>query len=164
MKGMSGHQSAVNLSSIWLTPLRLLNSIGSFDLDPCAAPEPRPWPTAYRHITPPQDGLQMPWEGRVWLNPPYGSPAIIGPWMRKMAAHNHGTALVFARTETAIFFETVWKVATGILFLEGRLYFHRPDGKRADANAGAPSCLVAYGKIDADILEACNIDGHYVRL
>ena len=37
------------------------------------------------------------------MNPPYGPPPVIGPWMRRMAAHGHGTALIFARTETAIF-------------------------------------------------------------
>lgn len=81
-----------------------------------------------------------------------------------MVEHGVGTALIFARTETEIFFETVWRAATAVLFLEGRLYFHHVDGTRAKANAGAPSVLVAYGDHDADILKRCGIAGQYIAL
>jgi hypothetical protein len=84
--------------------------------------------------------------------------------MRRMAAHANGMALIFARTETTLFFETVWHQASAVLFIRGRLFFHRPDGRRTLTNAGAPSCLVAYGARDAAILERCSIDGHFVGL
>lgn len=175
MKGMSGHQSAFFQSDTWLTPRYILDDLMEFDLDPCAAPDPKPWPTAKRMITLPDDGLSTPWvktekdgvigdSPRVWLNPPYGSPATIGPWLRKMAKNNRGIALIFARTETAIFFETVWRAATGVLFLEGRLHFYRADGTRSRFNAGAPSCLVAYGLCDALILKGSKLPGHFVAL
>src|SRR5690606_32581407 len=89
---------------------------------------------------------------------------IVGPWMRRMARHNLGTALIFARTETSVFFETVWRAATALLFLEGRLHFHHPDGRRAEANGGAPSVLVAYGQADADGLASAGIAGAFVPL
>ena len=81
-----------------------------------------------------------------------------------MVEHGIGTTLIFARTETSLFFETVWKKATALLFLEGRLYFHHVDGKRAAANAGAPSVLIAYGESDAAILRDCGIAGQFIRL
>jgi hypothetical protein len=84
--------------------------------------------------------------------------------MRRMVEHGRGTALIFARTETEMFFEAVWRAATAALFLEGRLYFHRPDGKRAGANAGAPSVLVAYGAEDAERLRSSGIRGAFVPL
>jgi hypothetical protein len=161
-RSMGSHQSAAMISDVWLTPPDIIKSLGAFDLDPCAAPEPRPWDTATRHITLPDDGLVADWAGRVWLNPPYSSEAV--KWLRKMAIHNHGTALVFARTETEWFTETIWRAATAVLFIEGRLYFHRQDGTRAAANAGAPSCLVAYGHRDARILAMSGIKGGFVRL
>jgi DNA N-6-adenine-methyltransferase (Dam) len=163
---MGGHQSAAMLKDEWLTPPNIIAALGgaeSFDLDPCA-PVERPWPMARRHYTILDNGLLKPWEGRVFFNPPYGGPAIIGPWMRRMAVHGFGTALTFARTETDLFFEAVWKKATAILFLRGRLYFHHVDGSRAAANAGAPSVLVAYGEMDAAILRDCKIAGQFVRL
>lgn len=159
---MGGHQSAAMLTDIWLTPPELLAKLGRFDLDPCAAPDPKPWPTADRHYTLPTDGLGMEWFGRVWLNPPYSREAV--KWLRRLADHGTGTALVFARTETSWFVETVWRRATAVLFIHGRIHFHHGDGARAKANAGAPSCLVAYGDHDATVLRQCGITGTYLEL
>jgi len=161
-RAIGGHQSPSARSETWLTPPAILEQLGPFDLDPCAAPEPRPWPTASAHYTRRENGLRMPWRGRVWLNPPYGGPAVIGPWMRRMAGHGCGTALLFARTETEIFFDCVWDRATALLFLRGRLNFHLPDGRRANKNAGAPSVLIAYGRDDAQRLAACSLQGRLV--
>lgn len=150
---------------VWLTPPDLKAPLGEFDLDPCAAPEPRPWPTAKRHITLPEDGLSAKWEGRIWLNPPFGSHTA--HWLQKMAAHNWGTALVFARTETRMFFDSVWSKAQGLLFVRGRPHFYRPDGTRADGNSGGPIVLVAYGHEDMDKLRfaGARLDlGRFVRL
>jgi hypothetical protein len=158
---MGSHQSAAMISDTWLTPPEIINALGEFDLDPCCPPV-MPWRTAKYCYTEAHDGLAQPWSGRVWLNPPYSREAV--KWLRKMADHGDGIALVFARTETSWFFETVWRAAHSILFLEGRIYFHRPDGRRADANAGAPSCLVAYGAKNTVALEQSNIAGRLVRL
>lgn len=57
-------------TNTWLTPKWLLDELGEFDLDPCAAPEPRPFPTAKKMISEKDGcGLSAKWEGRVWLNP-----------------------------------------------------------------------------------------------
>jgi hypothetical protein len=112
----------------WLTPPEILEALGPFDLDPCA-PVNRPWPMASRHYTIQDDGLMKPWEGRVWLNPPYGLQAE--RWLRRLAEHGNGIALIFARTETEAFFSQVWERATGLLFIRGRLTFYRVDGTKA---------------------------------
>lgn len=146
---------------VWLTPPELKAPLGRFDLDPCAAPDPRPWPTAIRHITLPEDGLSVKWQGRVWLNPPFGSNTQ--HWLRKMADHNYGTALVFARTETRMFFDYVWSRAAGICFVKNRPHFHLPDGTRAAGNSGGPIVLIAYGPADARRLSRANL-GRFVKL
>ena len=135
-----GHRGETN---IWLTPPEIVKALGPFDLDPCAAVG-QPWPTATKHYTIEEDGLAQPWHGFVWCNPPYGPE--MGTWMAALAAHGDGVGLIFARTETADFFEQVWGKATGLLFIKGRLHFHHPDGSRAKANSGAPSVSVAYGQ------------------
>lgn len=163
MTGIGGHQSPVNQKDEWLTPPHILAPLGPFWLDPCA-PIKRPWPTALSHYTIEGDGLSRPWSGRVWLNPPYGRPEIVTPWMRRMVEHGEGTALIFARTETDLFFETVWNVASAVLFIRSRLHFHHVNGDRAENNAGAPSVLVAYGNTDAAVLRDCGIAGRFVRL
>jgi hypothetical protein len=81
-----------------------------------------------------------------------------------MVNHGNGVALIFARTETDLFHELIWRQASAVLFLRGRLFFHRPDGSRAGANAGAPSCLIAYGPTNASVLEQSGVDGHLVSL
>lgn len=149
-------------NDLWLTPPPVLYALGTFDLDPCACPEPRPWATANTHVALPDDGLLRQWEGRVWCNPPYGPET--GHWLQRMALHGHGTALIFARTETEHWQKWIWAKASAVLFIYGRLYFHLPDGTRGSANAGGPSALVAYGKSDADRLRDSGIKGYFLAL
>ena len=143
---MSSHQSAKSMTDTWLTPPYILEELGPFDLDPCS-PVERPWPTAKKHLTIVDDGLSSDWIGRVWLNPPYGRET--GKWMRKMAEHNYGTALIFARTETHVWFDYVWPKASAVCFIKGRLWFHKVDGSKGRSSGGAPSSLIAYGAYDA---------------
>jgi len=160
-RGIGSHQSSAMKNDEWLTPPEIHNKLGTFDLDPCA-PVVRPWPTADRHYTINDNGLLQPWIGRVWMNPPYGREAAA--WLDRLADHGNGIALIFARTETDMFFRHVWERATAVLFIRGRLHFHYVTGGRAKANAGAPSCLVAYGQDNALMLCECGIRGQMVSL
>ena len=158
-KGIGGHSLPnQGMSDIWLTPRFILDALGEFDLDPCASPDPLIWKTAKNHYT--EKGLDQEWFGRIWCNPPYGKKT--GIWLNKLASHGNGIALVFARTETKMFFDSVWNKADAILFLEGRLFFHYPDGDKAKSNSGGPSCLIAYGKNNVDCLKACILKGQLV--
>lgn len=160
--GLTRVQSTQRSTDIWLTPPAILRCLGAFDLDPCAAPPPRPWPTARQHIALPQDGLAMPWHGRVWLNPPYGSHT--GQWLARLADHGNGIALIFARTDTAMFHASVFSQAFAVLFLRGRIRFHDRCGRVSHSSGGAPSCLVAYGAANAVALASCGLDGRLVVL
>jgi ParB family chromosome partitioning protein len=148
----------------WLTPKYILDALGKFDLDPCA-PLDQPWATARNHLTVKDDGLKKAWAGRVWLNPPYGEQAAV--WLEKMAQHRNGIALVYARTETQMFFDHVWAKANGILFLKGRLSFCRPDGTTAPG-AVAPSVLVSYDprstRRNYDSLKRCKLAGQFLTI
>lgn len=145
----------------WLTPSWIVEALGEFDLDPAGAPGHH---LAKRSYTPEndEDGLTLPWEGRVWLNPPYGREQI--PFMERMAEHNHGTALLFAAVETVMWHETIWPRASAVLFPRGRFTFARADGVAAKANSGKPSALIAYGPADARVLRECGIVGQFVPL
>lgn len=160
-RGIGSHQSASALKDEWLTPPDLLAKLPDFDLDPCA-PIERPWDTAAKHYTIRDDGLSLPWFGRVWCNPPYGLAAA--KWLKRLAAHGNGIALIFARTETRMFFEHVWEQASALLFIRGRLHFYHSNGTRASANSGAPSALVAYGNEMAGALRECGVDGAFIPL
>jgi hypothetical protein len=143
----------------WLTPPEIVRALGPFDLDPCFS-DPRPWDTAAAHYS--EGGLERPWHGRVWLNPPYGQE--VWAWLARLADHGDGIALTFARTETQGFCRAVWDRATGVLFLSGRLYFYRPNGIRAGANSGGPSVLIAYGERNFRALRTSGIAGRVIRL
>lgn len=147
---------------VWLTPPEILAALGPFDLDPCAAPSPRPWATASRHIELPDDGLSADWIGRVWCNPPFGSQTWA--WLERMADHGNGIALAFARTDTDGFHRTVWGRADGVLFLKSRPHFHLPDGSKARGNSGGPIVLIAYGSENARALSSCGLPGAFLRL
>lgn len=152
--GIGSHQSASMLKDEWLTPPEIIKALGAFDLDPCS-PVGRPWDTAAQHYTIEDNGLESPWRGRVWCNPPYGLQAEA--WLEKLADHGDGVALIFARTETRCWFNQVWDKADGVNFLRGRLFFHHLDGTKARANSGAPSALVAYGS--RNVASLSNIPG-----
>ena len=144
--GMSGHQRPnIGHSQEWHTPPELLAVLGPFDDDPCTPGF--------------VDGLQREWRGFVWLNPPYTRE--LGSWLQRLADHGNGIALIFARTETRIFFDWVWSRADAILFLKRRLHFYL-NGLRAKGNAGAPSCLVAYGSMAVGRLATSNLVGPLV--
>jgi hypothetical protein len=150
---MKAHQKPFKGEThIWLTPPDLLAALGKFDLDPCAAPSPRPWPTATRHIELPEDGLAAEWFGRVWLNPPFDGN-LRPLWMRKMSEHGDGIMLIPAAVETRPFQDFVWAKASSILFMAKRPNYHYPDGARSKANSGSPMCLVAYGVRNCIALE-----------
>ena len=132
-----------------------------FDLDPCAPALPKAaWIPAARRICLPDDGLSASWCGpsgealRVWLNPPYGNNT--GAWLRRLAAHGNGLALVFARSDTRWWQETV-PTATLFCLMQGRVRFVDKNGKPGSSTAGAPSALVAFGGecaravVDADL-------------
>lgn len=159
---LGSHQKTIGQTQTWITPFWILEALGPFDLDPCAA-WPRPWDCAtanYHGGVLGIDGLEAPWFGRVWLNPPFHRYEV-AKWVKKLADHGKGTALLHARTE-AEWFEPVWRFATAILFLAHRIHFHYPNGRRAEANSGAPACLVAFGADDAEKLKGqTDIAGYF---
>jgi len=136
----------------WITPRYIINAFGSynyFDLDPCASMT-QPWACAKRSYNKKKNGLIPNWYGNVWLNPPYGAKAKL--WVRRLAEHGQGVALIFARTDTDLWQEEIFTTADGFLFIDGRIQFYLPDGTLPidkngveGGNAGAPSCLIAWG-------------------
>jgi DNA N-6-adenine-methyltransferase (Dam) len=154
---LGSHQRTIGATQVHLTPRWIIDALGPFDVDPCAA-NPRPWDCAEVNLSEADDGLHQPWAGRVWLNPPFDRHKV-GRWIGRLAEHGRGTALLHARTETE-WFRICWQRATAILFMARRLAFVKPDGTPCTtksgevANSGAPPVLVAFGDYDASRLRA----------
>ncbi len=137
-----------------------MKQLGEFDLDPCTPVNP-PFTHAKTNYTILDNGLKKEWFGRVYMNPPYGKG--MENWIEKLKKHGNGIALIFARTETKCFFNHIWNDAHAVLFVKGRIKFYNLEGIQG-GTPGAPSVIIAYGEINAQILEKCGIDGKYIRL
>lgn len=141
----------------WLTPKEIIDELGPFDLDPCAAPDPRPFATAQVMNSihgGGRDGLSIEWFGRVWLNPPYSDAPVM--WLNKLKQHGNGIALLFARTDSQ-WFQGLLET-NGVFFMKGRISFLTSEGKKL-SNAGAPSCLIPFGRENVAKILASSIPG-----
>ncbi len=115
---------------------------GPFDLDPCATAENA---KCRSFFTRDDDGLAQSWDGRVFMNPPYGRE--LGRWMRKAwEATRNGCELVVclvpARTDTAWWHD--YAAQGEVRFLRGRLKF----GDCANP-APFPSAVVLFRNAEA---------------
>ena len=162
---LGSHQKTIGTSQTHITPRWIIEALGPFDLDPAGAGQ-APWRCATTTISPPHNGLALPWAGFVWLNPPFDRRHV-HEWVSKLAHHNNGIALLHARTETK-WFQPCWSRASGILFLRHRVIFHKPDGSQQTtkkgevANSGAPVCLVGFGVLARTRLENSGLEGSLV--
>jgi site-specific DNA-adenine methylase len=131
-------------SQEWYTPRYIFDALCCrFDLDPASpGSDVVPWVPANTHYT--SEGLERPWSGFVWLNPPYGRDTLPA-WVEKFADHGDGIILVPERTSTA-WWQKLSSRADLILFVNRKISFIRGDGRKARACA-IGSCLVAIGKL-----------------
>lgn len=143
---MSGftHESTRNESIEWYTPPEIFERLGPFDLDPCSPGAGKSFVPATHHYTIVDDGLTQPWgDSYAWVNPPYGSET--GRWMRKLAQHGNGIALVFARTDVKWFHE-IAHLASAITFVSGRIRFYQGSTANRGGTPGAGSMLIGFGE------------------
>jgi len=128
----------------WATPQSLFNTLngiyGPLDLDVCATTENAKCQRFYERA---DNGLLQPWEGRCWMNPPYGRK--IGKWVQR--AHDAAMSgeaeivvcLLPSRTDTAWWHDYCMKGE--VTFLRGRVRFEH-EGK--NNCAPFPSAVVVF--------------------
>jgi len=175
MKGFI-HESTHNESKEWYTPREIFEGLGlEFDMDPCSpGKKVVPWIPATTHLTIRENGLIQPWDGLVFMNPPYGNDTP--KWFRRLAEHGNGIGLVFARTDTKWFHNYI-PGAGAVLFIKGRVQFvpgstdaygiplafkyafnqYTPKG-----GCGAASMLVGYGREATKALLHSNLGQTFV--
>jgi phage N-6-adenine-methyltransferase len=133
-----------------------------FTLDVCATDANAKCP---RYFTPEQDGLQQPWRGTCWMNPPYHQ-AEIPKWIRKAYEESQRGAVVVAllpaRTGSAWYHEVVLPHAV-VTFLRGRIKFAgmttNPQENSMIAVFGAPCAtpLAQVRCLGCDAVKACPV-------
>lgn len=133
----------------WATPpeivAELAREFGPFDLDVCCRPETAKAPRFY---TKAENGLVQPWNGTVWLNPPYSDPT---PWLREAVARTYSgecplvVALLPASTDTGWFHNYVWRIAE-VRFRKGRIKFHDWTGGPKGMPKGGNIVAIYHGR------------------
>lgn len=115
----------------WYTPEWVIEKVnrvlGGIDLDPATTAKANGVVKAKRIYTKRENGLNQPWAGRVYLNPPYSSP---GPWVRKLVESpkvSSSILLVNNATETN-WFQDVWDKASILCFPNKRIQFWNNPG------------------------------------
>jgi len=116
----SGEDSTATKPELWRP---LADAIGGFDLDPAAGCEPEA--IAAKRYTPAENGLEQPWHGVVWLNPPFSEKTR---WYKRLVdQYRNGDvtrAVVVAPVDTSTdWFHTWFARADSIGLLDGRNWF-----------------------------------------
>jgi len=121
--------------SEWYTPPKYLEAarevLGKIDLDPASSQRANEMVQAERFYSEDENGLEQPWEGRVWMNPPY-SQGLVEPFCRKLCGmYERGNVpeailLVNNATETKWFQRTL-RHAAAVCFPKGRIRYISPE-------------------------------------
>jgi hypothetical protein len=137
----------------WYTPQEIvqlsLKLLGSIDLDPCSNSHETPNVPATTIYTKEDNGLSRTWEGKTYLNPPYGSE--IGKWVQKLVtSYREGTvteaiALLPGRIDTE-WFQPLYDFP--MCNIRGRLQF-----SNSLYNAPFPSIVVYLGLRKDDFIQ-----------
>lgn len=123
----------------WVTPSSLVNKyVIEFDLNTDVAAADEQVARCPRFITPEQNALKTPWDGRCWLNYPFSQGGVWWERAKDQILTNPKCEVICmlgaARTDTKAFHECVWNAdkcrpyswVRRIDFLKGRTRFLQP--------------------------------------
>ena len=147
-------------SDEWYTPKYIFDALGvHFSMDVAgdlACPHqsvPANWALS--------DGLNQPWQGIVWMNPPFGGRNALWPWVEKFIDHGNGIALVPDRT-SAPWWQKLAKGSDGIVFVSPKVKFLDENGQQGKSPSNGIT-LHAIGYLATVHLSNCGL-GVYAKV
>jgi phage N-6-adenine-methyltransferase len=140
-------------STEWYTPKKYIDAarsvMGGIDCDPASNDYANQTVKATIYYTKETNGLDKPWSGNVWINPPYGKEgnrSNQARWSQRLIEQyqagvtKQAVLLVNIAAETT-WFQVLWDYP--ICFPAGRINFYTPDGSMSGSTHG--SALVYLG-------------------
>jgi hypothetical protein len=112
--------------------------MGSIDLDPASCKMAQEVVQADEYYTEEESGLDVPWHGKVFLNPPYGMP-LIQQFTDKLVEElpNIHSAILLTNDQTdTLWFQKCARQAKIICFNTGRIGFYTPDKEKTAPTNG----------------------------
>ena len=139
--------------------------LGEIDLDPASNAIAQQTVRASNYFTRDDDALAKPWEGRVWLNPPYAQP-LINQFVQKLVGEFAAGRVSEAIMLTHNYTDTAWfhlaaATAAMICFPKGRIRFVNADGEPCSPTQG--QALFYYGTRDEAFRRIYSAFGLVVR-
>lgn len=132
----------------WETPQDFFDKVNAefnFNLDVCASELTA---KCQKYYTEKEDALIQEWNGICWCNPPYGR--AINKWVKKAYEEslkgNTIVMLIPSRTDTTYWHDYIFKYASEIRFIKGRLKFGNSKN-----SAPFPSALIVFSGGDLKI-------------
>ena len=121
----------------WFTPACYIEAaraiMGDIDLDPASCAQANKTVKAFQYYTAKDGGLDLPWTGRVWLNPPFmsmtGERSQYPLWTRKLIDEyeswnvEQAVLLIPVHTERK-WFQDLYRYS--ICFCDHQILFERP--------------------------------------
>lgn len=118
----------------YYTPRWVFDALAvTFDIDVSSPPGGPPFVPCRKYFTLEDDGLAQPWDGLVWMNPPFSN---LNPWINRFVEHGNGIALLpLTRNFCSIGIFENPDVKTLLLhdYKKVALWFHRGK-KKAEVN------------------------------
>jgi phage N-6-adenine-methyltransferase len=123
----------------WYTPSNIIeaarSTMGNIDLDPASSKEANETVKATVFYTEETNGLDKPWSGNVWMNPPYAQPAMTDfaeKLIEELPNINQACVIVNNATET-VWFTNLSAKAAAICLVVGRVKFVSPNKNKKSA-------------------------------
>lgn len=140
----------------WYTGAKYIDAarevMGSIDLDPASCEMANLTVKASRYYTKEEDGLNNPWVGNCWVNPPYGREggksmiyAFIEKLIREYSIGNVQQAIILTPADTdERWFQLLWDYP--ICFASHKLSFDRPDQTKSRQFFGTAFAYIGHDR------------------
>lgn len=133
------------------TPKWIFDQLGLvFDLDVASPLGVKTHVPAKNFYTQQDNGLEQPWYGRIWCNPPFAKATL---WATRFLDHYNGVGIF--PNSNAYWSDAVWQSDAAIVKLPYKTFYERPDG--TSKRIMYATYLVALGEENVFALRHSNI-------